>query len=62
MADWVLDDQPVRPHPHPADRQHSYTQECNDVAMMLISILASEYASRAPDQFEQICWMRVRRA
>jgi hypothetical protein len=32
-----------------------YTQECNDVAMMLIQHhKASEYSDRALDQFEQI--------
>ena len=32
-----------------------YTQECNDVAMMLIQHhKASEYRDRAIDQFEQI--------
>jgi len=32
-----------------------YTQECNDVAMMLIQHhKASEYADRAIDQFDQI--------
>jgi allantoinase len=32
-----------------------YTQECNDVAMMLIQHhKASEYYDRAIDQFEQI--------
>jgi hypothetical protein len=32
-----------------------YTQECNDVAMMLIQHhKASEYADRAIDQFEQL--------
>jgi len=56
VCDWVLDDQPVRL----ATRSEPivnipYTQECNDVAMMLIQHHpAREYLSRASDQFEQI--------
>jgi allantoinase len=56
VADWVLDDQPV----WLKTRRKSivnlpYTQECNDVAMMLIQHhKASEYFERALDQFEQI--------
>ena len=56
VCDWVLDDQPVRL----ATRTRPivnlpYTQECNDVAMMLIQHhKASEYYDRAVDQFDQI--------
>ena len=56
VADWVLDDQPV----HLKTRSKPlvnlpYTQECNDVAMMLIQHhVAAEYRNRAIDQFEQI--------
>src|SRR6267143_1357091 len=56
VADWVMDDQPVwlktttKPFVNVP-----YTQECNDVAMMLIQHhKASEYYDRAIDQFEQI--------
>jgi allantoinase len=56
VADWVLDDQPVwlktRGGPIVSI---PYTQECNDVAMMLIQHhKASEFYERAIDQFEQI--------
>ena len=56
VCDWVLDDQPVMLK----TRSRSlvsvpYTQECNDVAMMLIQHhAASEYRNRAVDQFEQL--------
>ena len=57
VCDWVLDDQPVEL----ATRSGStitgipYTQECNDVAMMLIQHhSAREYYDRAMDQFEQL--------
>jgi allantoinase len=56
VCDWVLDDQPVVLK----TRGKSivgipYTQECNDVAMMLIQHhKASEYYDRAVDQFEQL--------
>jgi peptidoglycan/xylan/chitin deacetylase (PgdA/CDA1 family) len=56
VCDWVLDDQPVVLK----TRGKSivgipYTQECNDVAMMLIQHhKASEYYDRAIDQFEQL--------
>ena len=56
VCDWVLDDQPVRL----ATRNRPivnipYTQECNDVAMMLIQHHAArEYRDRAIDQFDQI--------
>jgi hypothetical protein len=56
LADWVLDDQPV----HLQTRTEPivnipYTQECNDVAMMLIQHHpAREYFDRASDQFDQI--------
>jgi peptidoglycan/xylan/chitin deacetylase (PgdA/CDA1 family) len=56
LADWVLDDQPVwlKTRGKPIVNI-PYTQECNDVAMMLIQHhKASEYAERALDQFEQI--------
>src|SRR6202048_1952100 len=56
LCDWVLDDQPVwlKPRPRPI-LNVPYTQECNDVAMMLIQHhKASEYFDRARDQFEQI--------
>jgi hypothetical protein len=56
VADWVLDDQPVwlRTTTRPIVNV-PYTQECNDVAMMLIQHhKASEYYDRAIDQFEQI--------
>jgi peptidoglycan/xylan/chitin deacetylase (PgdA/CDA1 family) len=56
LADWVLDDQPVvlKTRTDPIVNI-PYTQECNDVAMMLIQHHpAREYFSRASDQFEQI--------
>ena len=56
VADWVLDDQPVwlKTRGKPIVNL-PYTQECNDVAMMLIQHhKASEYSDRALDQFEQI--------
>ncbi len=56
VADWVLDDQPVwlKTRGNPI-LNVPYTQECNDVAMMLIQHhSASEYRDRALDQFEQI--------
>ena len=56
VADWVLDDQPVwlKTRSKPIVNM-PYTQECNDVAMMLIQHhKASEYYDRALDQFEQI--------
>jgi allantoinase len=56
VADWVLDDQPVwlKTRTKPL-LNIPYTQECNDVAMMLIQHhKASEYYERAMDQFEQI--------
>ena len=56
VADWVLDDQPVWLKTRSkAILNVPYTQECNDVAMMLIQHhKASEYSDRALDQFEQI--------
>ena len=56
VADWVLDDQPVWLKTKTTPIVNiPYTQECNDVAMMLIQHhKASEYQDRAPDQFEQI--------
>ena len=56
VCDWVLDDQPVwlKTKTRPLVGV-PYTQECNDVAMMLIQHhKASEYADRAIDQFEQL--------
>ncbi len=56
VCDWVLDDQPVvlRTSNGPLVNI-PYTQECNDVAMMLIQHhKASEYRDRAVDQFEQL--------
>jgi allantoinase len=56
VADWVLDDQPVwlKTRGQPI-LNLPYTQECNDVAMMLIQHhKASEYCERALDQFEQL--------
>lgn len=56
VCDWVLDDQPVwlKTRTRPIVNI-PYTQECNDVAMMLIQHhKASEYYDRAIDQFEQI--------
>jgi allantoinase len=56
VADWVLDDQPVWLKTKTTPIVNiPYTQECNDVAMMLIQHhKASEYYDRAIDQFEQI--------
>ena len=56
VSDWVLDDQPVwlKTRGKPIVNV-PYTQECNDVAMMLIQHhKAREYYDRAIDQFEQI--------
>ena len=56
VCDWVLDDQPVwlKTQGKPLVSV-PYTQECNDVAMMLIQHhKASEYADRAIDQFDQL--------
>jgi peptidoglycan/xylan/chitin deacetylase (PgdA/CDA1 family) len=55
VCDWVLDDQPVvlKTRGRPIVNI-PYTQECNDVAMMLIQHhQAAEYQRRALDQFEQ---------
>jgi peptidoglycan/xylan/chitin deacetylase (PgdA/CDA1 family) len=56
VADWVLDDQPVRLKTRTQPIVSvPYTQECNDVAMMLIQHHpAAEYRQRAMDQFDQI--------
>ena len=56
VADWVLDDQPVKLKTRTKPIVSvPYTQECNDVAMMLIQHhKASEYYDRAIDQFEQL--------
>jgi len=56
VCDWVLDDQPLwlQTTTRPLVSV-PYTQECNDVAMMLIQHhKASEYYDRAVDQFEQL--------
>ena len=56
MAHWVLHDQPVwlKTRRKPI-LSLFYTQECNDVAMILIQHhKACEYSDRALDQFEQI--------
>jgi allantoinase len=56
VCDWVLDDQPVwlKTRTRPIVNL-PYTQECNDVAMMLIQHhKAGEYYDRAVDQFEQL--------
>ncbi len=56
VADWVLDDEPVTLRTRTGSIVNiPYTQECNDVAMMLIQHHpAREYRDRAADQFEQI--------
>jgi peptidoglycan/xylan/chitin deacetylase (PgdA/CDA1 family) len=56
VCDWVLDDQPVRMKTTSRSLVSvPYTQECNDVAMMLIQHhVAEEYRRRAIDQFEQL--------
>jgi len=56
VCDWVLDDEPVllKTRAGPIVSV-PYTQECNDVAMMLIQHhRGCEYADRAIDQFEQL--------
>ena len=54
VCDWVLDDQPTMIRTKTGSLVSvPYTQECNDVAMMLIQHhKASEYRDRAIDQFE----------
>jgi len=56
VCDWVLDDQPTRLNTRGKPLVSiPYTQECNDVAMMLIQHhKASEYQDRACDQFDQL--------
>jgi peptidoglycan/xylan/chitin deacetylase (PgdA/CDA1 family) len=56
LCDWVLDDQPVWLKTRTTPILNvPYTQECNDVAMMLIQHhSAIEYRNRAIDQFNQI--------
>lgn len=56
VCDWVLDDQPVVLKTRGGTIVNvPYTQECNDVAMMLIQHhSAAEYRNRAIDQFEQL--------
>ncbi len=56
VCDWVLDDQPVAVRTRTGSLMSlPYTQECNDVAMMLIQHhTASEYRGRAIDQFDQL--------
>ncbi|MGA0598459.1 polysaccharide deacetylase family protein [Enterovirga sp. CN4-39] len=56
VCDWVLDDEPVvlKTRTKPIVNV-PYTQECNDVAMMLIQHhKATEYYDRAIDQFDQL--------
>jgi allantoinase len=56
VCDWVLDDQPVvlKTRTRPIVNI-PYTQECNDVAMMLIQHHQGiEYLQRASDQFDQL--------
>jgi len=56
VCDWVLDDQPtlLKTRGKPIVNL-PYTQECNDVAMMLIQHhKAGEYHDRACDQFDQL--------
>jgi allantoinase len=56
VCDWVLDDQPVylKTRTKPI-LSVPYTQECNDVAMMLIQHhKGAEYRDRAIDQFDQL--------
>src|SRR3954467_4652004 len=56
VCDWVLDDEPVvlKTKTKPI-LNVPYTQECNDVAMMLIQHHAGmEYFQRASDQFDQL--------
>jgi peptidoglycan/xylan/chitin deacetylase (PgdA/CDA1 family) len=56
VCDWVLDDQPValKTRTRPIINI-PYTQECNDVAMMLIQHHQGiEYFQRASDQFDQL--------
>ena len=56
VCDWVLDDEPVRLQTRAGSIVNiPYTQECNDVAMMLIQHHpAREYFQRASDQFDQL--------
>jgi allantoinase len=57
VCDWVVDDQPVelRTRSGKTITNIPYTQECNDVAMMLIQHhSAREYYERASDQFDQL--------
>src|SRR3712207_1138204 len=56
VCDWVLDDQPTVLKTRGGEIVNvPYTQECNDVAMMLIQHhKASECRDRALDQFEQL--------
>src|SRR5215510_1860500 len=56
VCDWVLDDQPLTMNTRTGSLVSvPYTQECNDVAMMLIQHHpAPEYRDRAIDQFEQL--------
>jgi len=56
VCDWVLDDLPVPVRTNTGSLVSvPYTQECNDVAMMLIQHhTAAEYRDRAVDQFDQL--------
>ena len=60
VCDWVLDDEPVvlRTRTRPIVNI-PYTQECNDVAMMLIQHhKASEYRRIAPSTSSRSCYAR----
>jgi len=56
VCDWVLDDVPLRLRTRGGSiASVPYTQECNDVPMMLIQHHpAREWRDRAVDQFEQL--------
>jgi allantoinase len=57
VCDWVLDDQPVelKTRSGKTIANIPYTQECNDVAMILVQHhSAREYYDRAMDQFDQL--------
>ncbi|MCK2037050.1 polysaccharide deacetylase family protein [Microbacterium sp. SSW1-49] len=56
VCDWVLDDEPVELRTETTPLTSiPYTQECNDVAMMLIQHHpAREYLQRATDQYNQL--------
>jgi allantoinase len=56
VGDWILDDQPVLLKTRARTLVSlPYSQECNDVPMMLIEHhKATEYRDRAKDQFDQL--------